>query len=256
MRTLRRLGPGSAIASALILVIALLPSSVHAARGLASLGKLTSDSERISPVGSFVHIGVRLASNHRPEVLFLGSTDSTSAALTWPLVKALDQFGEWQGLRPTTDQPPKGLPAGAPIPATHPTYDLSHARYRSRYVTFVHMAPSARDLRLFGRLSRRVRSQFLRNGNGNAPLLTVAGYALWNPDVFSGDFEDTAGHGLSFSAAQTAIRRDEGGVHYALVHDVNAEANVIVALICHVTDRQPAHACDGRTIRGIARHIR
>jgi hypothetical protein len=105
------------------------------------------------------------------------------------------------------------------------------------------------------------------------PLIAMGRYVETVPQVSSpGDFGVTvyanapdpnthllasdSSH-LSFSDAQNAlIRGREPDRASSLVVDVNAEANIITALICQADGGKPAKVCNRAVIRSISRHVR
>jgi hypothetical protein len=63
---------------------------------------------------------------------------------------------------------------------------------------------------------------------------------------------------LPFAVIQQSLQRGKsvGGAVPTLVPDVNAEANIITALICHADARHPASLCARPAIRAILQNVR
>lgn len=111
------------------------------------------------------------------------------------------------------------------------------------------------------------------------PLVAVAGYVQTYPTlpVIVVDFV-VSGHtptpcpvpatmctgptysaiNASFSDVQESLvaGRAAGGLPQSLVTDVNAETNIITALICHADGKQPGSVCSRPVIRGLLMHVR
>ncbi len=123
---------GGVAALAIVCVIALAVTQSLATLNPTNLGPPTDAAPPFQPLGSFQHVGAPLYQGGKVELLFISSQgDAYAAAERWPIVKALGQFGTFSGLRPALSAPRFSCP-------TVPTYDFTHAVYRSRYVTFIH----------------------------------------------------------------------------------------------------------------------
>ena len=108
--------------------------------------------------------------------------------------------------------------------------------------------------------------------NRQLPLLVFGRYiSTLSQQVISGDFRgvpppDTpgtyggrSGAPLSFRQIQDALIRGKDPGPYAgpgLVEHVNAEANILGAIICHGDGGQPKRVCGRTSIRAIERHIK
>jgi len=233
------------------------------------------------PLSGFHRIPTTLKQHGKPEILFISAeSDGASAAERWPLVKALDQFGSLSAVRESTTNP---LYLGSAM-AAYPTFDLSHAIYRSTYVVFVHKdlltvedrpyqsldpieqslyARYARALKPFGKNDRNHVGGTLANANGKdtrrLPLIAVGGYLQTVSQVITeGDLLDQTGaRGLPFDTVHSALVTGKApfpGTN--LVSDVNAEANIITALICHADGRWPAKVCGRPVIKTILKSVR
>lgn len=80
--------------------------------------------------------------------------------------------------------------------------------------------------------------------------------------IISGDFEAPSGPlgvlgpPLPCDTIQSALVTGKDPPLTKLVEDVNAEANIMVALICHADGRKPAKVCDRPAIRQILAHMK
>jgi len=232
--------------------------------------------EGYTPLGGFTRYGAPLARNLRIEVLYIGQGD----ALLWPLVKALDAFGSWRGV-----QPAQQVCRPAPYYCDIPTFDLSHAIYRSRYAALV-TASLASGGHCIQRLPSDVvgvlkhehwrlwKARFENEpcwnppaGSGDpVPLLLVGGYLQVGPQVVApSDFQGPAPGGgssapgsslapvtgLPFATVHDTLARNEPSalIPPAVLYAVNAEVNLIEALVCHADHLQPRRVC-GRGVIG------
>jgi hypothetical protein len=253
-----------------------------------NLGKPSSviSSNPYLPLGDFVRVGKSRSVSGLVELLFIGTQwENASAAEEWPVIKALDQFGTFSGVTPL-----EGWCAHAPGDNTcsNPGFDLDHARFHSEYVTFTYRDLENRGLKCHARLPapemalvwangiKFYRPQghppcwFLRGATGeHLPLVRVGGYFQRDPGVAGAtDFETfltpppgpqiVAGPttGLSFASVQNSLIKGVDQPGSTLVHDVNAEANIITALICHADHRKPAKVCGRTVITRLLRHVK
>jgi hypothetical protein len=287
---------GLATLPAVLVLLALIASGAALAiNNISNLGKPSNAVPLYLPIGSFRHAGPVLRQHGKPELLLIDtSIDGGSAAERWPVVKALSQFGTWSGLRAGTIPGCQLVNLGKQINCKVPygymdvrgvaTFDFSHAHYASRYATFVskdlidralhfHLGLSSQQMALFNRYARppgypNFRDAVLQaslGGSGSIagrglPLLVVGGYVESSANVVTpGDLESTRTTlGLPFSTIQRSLQRGRpvGGAPTNLVYDVNGEANIITALICHSDRMQPKKVCGRAVIRKIVRHVK
>lgn len=247
------------------------------------------------PLNGFHRIGKPYLPKHRAQVLFIGTlsaSDGGSAVERWATVKALQQFGTLSGVRAADRNCHSRNVAG---PCSYPTFDWSRARYRSDYVVFDHrdlIGPnnrpyqrlSGRDLSLYNRYSRDRRSPFkndrydafntvLKAGSGNTsrvlPLVTVGGYLQTVSQILlPGDLAVPGTPAptnpqayiplvpLDFSAVHDSLVRGKDPAASHLIEDVNAEANILTALICHADRMRPGNVCHRQVIREILTHVK
>jgi len=221
--------------------------------------------------------------------------DSYSPVERWPVVKALDQFGSFSNISPATRTCYRDSIIGQDV-CNDPTFDWVHARYRSRYLAFDHVdllnqnghayqRPSKPELALYNRYVRDRHPQHPPNlktdpyaalstvlslmGAPRFPLVAIDGYVQTSSQVtISGDFEEvlsgpqtaqgaaTRYSGLPFDTVRAALGSGTDPKSTHLVENVNAEANIITALICHATKNQPKKVCTRPTIKSILKSVR
>lgn len=268
----------------LVGAIALSAGVAFAANAIVNLGKPANiqSTNVYFPLSGFHRVGVSLGQHGRPVLLFMGlkGTEQSSAMERWPLVKALDQFGSLAGAKVVEPGCPYRSQYGTPV-CSAPTFDLSHASYRSAYLAFVNVDVATFNgtkLQLGRPLAGTEKtlwqryacsSQFPCPAPGRPaqePLVVVGGYLQTSSQmlVFPDFAKPAPGSGtavstepLSFDTIHQALLAGKNppyGNH--LVEDVNAEANVITALICHADGRRPGSVCGRSIIRDILKHVR
>jgi hypothetical protein len=290
----RRWSPGFSLSVALVLLIA-VAGIAYAVSNITNLGKPTDATYNNprDPLAGFRRIESVRRVHGRVEFLWVGSEspqDDYSATLRWPIVKALTQFGTFTGV--------KAAPQVCNPDCQVPTFDWSHASYRSQYVQFDHHELLDRSNHDFQRLTSWQKTLFVKfaevnhcglgpqstphnqhervvmtawaeecqSGRG-LPLRSVSGYLKIRSDaVYPLDFEiDVAAttptgedriSGMSFTAIQNALRTGVDPKGSAVVEHVNAEANVITALICHADGKRPASVCARPIIKTILKSVR
>ncbi len=248
------------------------------------------------PLSGFHRIGKPLGSHSRPELLWIGTylqfgnslLDSKSAIERWAVVKALTQFGAFSQVGPahvdcfTTAAAPHGI-------CHLPSFDWTHARYRSSYLNFVHkdlvdaqdhslQRLSAAELKIYNRYSR-VRGpspnksdpydvfSTVFSAQDPLPLVLIGRYLQTSSQIMlDGDFDSALPMsnpnstpiytGLPFDTVRAALVSGRDIGTFKLVQDVNAEANIITALICHADGSKPAKVCHRPTITQILKSVR
>jgi len=173
----RRLVPrvASLAGVAVACVIALAVTQSLATLNPANLGPPTDAAPPYLPLDSFQRVSAPLYQGGKVELLFISSQgDAFAAAERWPIVKALGQFGTFSGLRPAFSALDRVCPGV-------PTYDFTHAAYRSRYITFIH-----RDLQGWDQKNRANMSPPLQRLNaGETSLLRRYGEVGLSPAATS-----------------------------------------------------------------------
>jgi hypothetical protein len=290
------------------------PASGSASTSITYLGVPTNDVPAPpAPVLGYYHKqGPFLRHGSKPELLFIGTfADGNSAMERWPVVKALGWFGSFSGAA-SVQQPTCILagPVGGTVvhcgppttdggfPLGPPSYDLTHARYHSRYLTFVENDMIDARLNVTTALpapQQRLYTRYLRNLN-HVPSLahtSVAAAMVWNtalggvegprqfPLVSIGGYMQTGvgvaipgdlfnGQNQPFDIIQQSLAQHRLlvgppiGTHHistgtppaTLLPDVNAEANLIGALICHADEKQPKSVCGRAAIKKLLKHLK
>lgn len=195
------------------------------------------------PTGQFQRAGLQSHTGSTPKLVFIGAQYSPfAAAERWAVVKALGQLGSFSGLRSGLSQSGQsGLQA-------IPTFDLLHARYRSAYVLFDHKDLEDRAGHRLQRLSAR-ESRLLASydPSGTIPLVLIGDYAMAGSGYPPRDIE-----GKSFETIQKALQHT---VVEGYVQEINAEANVITALLCHTGGGLPRAVCARAAVQRISRQL-
>ncbi len=287
----RRLVPrlASVASVAIACVIALAGTQGLATLNPANLGPPTDAAPPYLPLDSFQRVGAPLYQGGKVELLFISSQgDAYAAAERWPIVKALGQFGSFSGLRPAFSALNRSCPAV-------PTYDFTHAVYRSRYITFIHRDLQGWDPRTraeppLQRLNPGETSLLRRYGGVglspaassapagastlayrlrymSPPMELVGGYVLNGaypaygemvpgPGGCYGTYTEPAPESAFGKIQQAVLAGYRNHSNRPYVFDIDVETNVITALICHADQRRPASVCGRRVIVEIMRHIK
>lgn len=220
--------------------------------------------------------------------------DSQSAYIRWPMIKALSQFGTFAQVVPVQRACLGHDMAGNPNCGQLAAPDWSHARYSSRYVAFVHKDLANNQAKLFQRMTPTERALFYRyartaprfKGDPDGIISSVSfGFGQSThtlPLVLIGDYLQTLGQivvggnfelasypppgtpteatyqGLTWQQVSDALAAGKNPPQNAanLVGDVNAEANIMTALICHTTKNQPTSVCTRPTIKLILKSVK
>lgn len=232
-----------AMAAAVYAAISLQSSHTSGTAVAASLGPQTNTLPP-SPTGQFKPAGAVIRQNGKPEVMFIGAQYCPfCAAERWSLVKALSQFGAFSNLRSTTNE--QGQSGFNLIP----TFDLLHAGYTSKYLVFDHKDVEDVNGNPLETLSSHEQSLFNQYDQvGSIPMVLIGGYVMTGSGYSPGDID-----GKSFASVQHALQQSSSE---GFVQDVNAEANVITALICHANRGAPHSVCGRPVIRSIVSHLR
>jgi len=268
----------------LVLAAAVSYNCVSAASGILDLGSPTNDVPLSLPLGGFHHVGQPARSGSRAQVLFIGTqSDAFSAIERWPMAKALEQFGTLSGVKALTPPCPVVNTSG-PCLTAYPTYDWSRAHYVSRYVDFVHKDVTNLQGRPFQRLSQREAALLHRYGprpykRGQVvsfspcdtatlrsyPVVLIGGYVETVSNVvicadYSTSVSSAGGLSqnvpLSFDEIRSRIAGNVKSTGQPTGPDVNAEANLISALICHTDHMQPKRVCSRPGIKGILKYVK
>ncbi len=182
-------------------------------------------------------------------------------------------------------------PSSAPV-CLIATYDLSHAQIQSRYLSLVFHSManqadqctvttiSSADWSIFVRYAhaRPIQErQFCREWNHPSaqhytqsltPLVIVGSYVQTASQIISaGDFtgllppapgSNSTGDesGLPFDKIRSDLAAGRNPPDDSLVQDVNGEANIITALICHADGRRPSRVCGRSVIKQLLSYVK
>ncbi len=200
-----------------------------------------------------------------------------------------------QAAPPVCYPPPPTDPAGMGQVCYVPGFDLARASFKSHFIRaalrpltddsgrclVVSMSNADwRRLLEFTQVSTRSRSRFcwgLVSGqfpdhNFNAPVLEAGSFVQTGVQLvqqfdYSEPLPTPAAvatlrsypdplSGLPFATIQRALATDHDPAGTTLNEDVNAEANVITALICHTDGGKPRSVCGRSVIKAILKHVK
>lgn len=282
-RTLRRFC--LVLCCVLGLSLAPLSPTVIGANSITYLGKPAHYVSTNShfPIDNFHKARNSPVHTQRATLIFLGTLfDRPSAVARWAVVKALDQFGTFS--HATT--------FSINYPGHFATFDLSHARYHSRYVAFdraelldavghLYQKMTTTELRLYDLYARQrqgactspvphdIYNVYCTEGRQpprTLPVIYVGGYVeTYSQIIIEGDFEHAPPDvGMNTPVPEDPLSPDEVRAALVtgknpplrnLVEDVNAEANIMTAFLCHADHLQPRSVCGRTTIRSILHYI-
>jgi len=141
------------------------------------------------------------------------------AAERWAIVRSLQKFGQWDGLKQTIsaarDQPFLNLP----------TYDFTKATYNSPHIEFVAREIKDREFKPLQKLLK-TEEKIVRKHNSKKeiPFLLIGGRFM---QVGSG-FPPKIFIGHTFRQTETELKKVESEIRKT----IDEEANVISALLC------------------------
>lgn len=257
----RRTGSrGAPFLGALALAVAVAFPAFAADNSISNLGPLTSATPQYAPLGGFRHARGSLPRSGPARVFFIGTQfDSFSAAARWPLVKALDQFGAWSHLSSSSAN---ALVHTSVSVGDIPTFDFVHATYRSKYVRFVHKDTADRNGRPLQRPTTSENALFRRYlgnpayGSSEFTMVAIGDYVMMDSGYAPGDLQNLGGNPYPFDTVRGDLRTDHQQHYVAFVSEINAEANVMTALICHADHMRPGSVCRRNVVKRILRHVR
>ena len=153
-------------------------------------------------------------------VFFMGAEYCPySAAERWAIVRSLQKFGQWQGLKQTIsaarDQPFLNLP----------TYDFTEATYNSPHIEFVAREIKDREFKPFQKLLKTEEKVVRKHDpKKEIPFLLVGGRFM---QIGSG-FPPKIFIGHTFRQTETELKKVESEIRKT----IDEEANIITALLC------------------------
>jgi hypothetical protein len=300
-------------------VILLLASGAAVARSnILNLGKPVNiqSTNAYFPLSGFHRIKTNLRLQGKPELFFMGvqgPVDKISVE-RWPLVKALEQFGTLTGVKSVERACVTGHGGimNGQAQCSPPSFDLSRARFTSKYLSFVSkdltrdVNYKARRFQTLNSTENALYNKYVRfrgtpqcpkiSSSGKVvnyachsyedyvvaainsedlrtlPLINIGGYLQTvSQDLSPTDLDRSIAltplpgavssiginQGLPFDTVRQSLAtsRDPAGVSN-LVEHVNAEANIITALICHADGKRPASVCDRPVIKTILKSVK
>jgi hypothetical protein len=228
--------------------------------------------------------------------LSTGALETRSAAERWPVVKALSQFGTFSGVTPARQVCDLNTAVGrttCEVPTFNWSRATYRSRYvdfvhkdllDDRGKNFQRLTPD--ELSLYNHFSRASGNTIRHDRYGaeatalwgrfagrGFPLLVVGRYVQVGTDVVvEGDFEEVV-VGRRPVPSATPLPQSLSGLPFASVHgalvagrsppsaqslvpDINAEANIITALICHADGKRPASVCNRPSIKAILKRVK
>ena len=141
------------------------------------------------------------------------------AAERWAIVRSLQKFGQWDGLKQTIsaarDQPFLNLP----------TYDFTSATYNSPHIEFVAREIKDREFKQLQKLLKTEEKLIRKyNPKKEIPFLLIGGRFM---QIGSG-FPPKIFIGHTFRQTETELKKVESEIRKT----IDEEANVISALLC------------------------
>lgn len=196
-----------------------------------------------SPTGNFTRIDRVIRRHGKTELFYVGEMYCPyCAAERWSVVKALSQFGTWSNLAATTNG--KSVENFGIIP----TFDFMRAGYHSRYIALDTKDITDWNGKPLESFSLDEQGLFNRyDPTGGTPMVLAGDHVM----VGSG-YSPSEIQGRSFGSVQRAMERGEDTSY---TRAINAEANVITALLCRADGHQPAATCTRPVIKRLAAQI-
>jgi thiol-disulfide isomerase/thioredoxin len=178
-------------------------------------------SRRAKVLGKFVEVSKEpMMREGKLFVFFMGAEYCPfCAAERWSIVRALQKFGQWNGLKQTMsaarDEPFLNLP----------TYDFTKATYTSPHIEFVAREIKDREFKPLQKLLKTEEKLVRKfNPKKEIPFLLVGGRFMqigpgFTPKIFIGH---------TFRQTETELKKVESEIRKT----IDDEANIIAALLC------------------------
>ncbi len=192
----------------------------------------------VKVLGKFVQVSTEpMKRSGKLFVFFMGAEYCPyCAAERWAIVRSLQKFGQWTGLKQTMsaarDEPFLNLP----------TYDFTGASYTSPHIEFVARELKDREFKPLQKLLKteeRIVRKF--NRRKEIPFLLLGGRFMqigagFSPKIFIGH---------TFRQTETELKKIESEIR----RTIDDEANIISALLC--VSGLPADVCKETTQTGL-----
>ena len=181
----------------------------------------------------------------KPVLFFMGAHFCPfCASERWAFVKATSRFGTWRGLRPLLSNGNEGYGA-------LPTYDFSHATYRSSVFNLRHKEVAdvnGKPLQQLDKLESSLVNAY--NPRGSIPFIAAGStggqYTVELP------YSPSLLKGQSFDGLRRAIAANDDT---PVVRAINDEADAITALICRLGGGHPASVCKAKPIAALGTQL-
>lgn len=178
-------------------------------------------SKKPKVLGKFIEVSDEpMRRNGKLLVFFMGAEYCPfCAAERWAIVRALQKFGQWNGLKQTMSA------ARDEQFLNLPTYDFTEATYTSSHVEFIARELKDREFKTLQKLLK-TEEKFVRkfNPEKEIPFLLVGGRFMqvgsgFTPKIFIGH---------TFRQTETELKKAESEIRKT----IDAEGNIIAALLC------------------------
>ena len=178
-------------------------------------------SKQVKVLGKFVEVSENvMRRSGKLYVFFMGAEYCPyCAAERWAIVRALQKFGQWDGLKQTMsaarDEPFLNLP----------TYDFTKASYNSPHIEFASRETKDREFKPLQKLLKADEKLVRKFNSGKEiPFLLIGGRFMqigagFTPKIFIGH---------TFRQTETELKKIESEIRKT----IDDEANIISALLC------------------------
>lgn len=243
----------SVVAAAVVLAVITIVAVTHKSKSdtsrLAAQPAIVDAVTKISPAtydqigqGSVQLSAVKaisdpaLTQNGKPEVLFVGAEFCPfCAAERWALVSSLSRFGTFSNLKQIHSAVDDGNLA---------TFSFHGSSYTSKYISFDPIEYEDRNSNKLDSISKADQALWLKyTGQGSFPFLYYGGKYVQTQVGFS----DSDLSGLTWTQIATDLKTPSSKI----AKDIVGESNSITAMICKLTNGQPASVCSSSGVSAI-----
>jgi hypothetical protein len=178
-------------------------------------------SKQVKVLGKFVEVSREvMRRSGKLYVFFMGAEYSPyCAAERWAIVRALQKFGQWDGLKQTMSA------ARDEAFLNLPTYDFTNATYNSLNIDFASRETKDREFKPLQKLLKTEEKLVRKfNPDKEIPFLLIGGRFMqigsgFTPKIFIGH---------TFRQTETELKKVESEIRKT----IDDEANIISALLC------------------------
>jgi hypothetical protein len=218
------------------------PGSIEALTSLPAATLEAVGAPRLGNVNALPAGTPPIEQDGKPVVLYYGAEFCPFCALErWPVVIALSRFGTFEGLSSTTSAPPPET-----LPNT-PTVTFHGSTYTSDYLVFSAVETQTRDFQpletptpLQQRLFDTYNVEQVTGSSGAIPFVMIGNRYAWA----GAQYDAGVLEGKSFDEIVAALQDPSTEI----AKRIGGTANVITAMICQLTDGQPADVCSSPVI--------